>query len=64
MKFLMMGGFLCLGNIIFMIGIDDDCVDEVLVMIKEMSYVWEQFMILLVNLDVMMDGVVVYLVEV
>lgn len=58
------GGFLRSGNTTFMIGIEDERVDEVLAMIKETSHARKQFMTPPVNLDVTMDGASAYPVEV
>ncbi|GKT02789.1 cyclic-di-AMP receptor [Furfurilactobacillus sp. WILCCON 0119] len=58
------GGFLRSGNSTFLIGIDDDRVDEVLALIKETSHTREQFMTPPVNMDVSMDQTASYPVEV
>jgi len=58
------GGFLRSGNTTFMIGIEDDRVEQVLAMIKATSHSRDQFMTPPVNLDVTMDGASAYPVEV
>lgn len=40
-KLVIIGGFLKVGNIIFIIGIEDECVEDVLVIIKENCKVCE-----------------------
>ncbi|GAB6092627.1 cyclic-di-AMP receptor [Furfurilactobacillus curtus] len=58
------GGFLRSGNTTFLIGIEDDRVDEVLNLIKETSHTRDQFMTPPVNMDVSMDQTASYPVEV
>ncbi|GAB5055348.1 MULTISPECIES: cyclic-di-AMP receptor [Pediococcus] len=58
------GGFLKSGNTTYMIGIDDQGVDEVLAMIKEASHSREEFMTPPVNLDASMEGTTAYPVKV
>ena len=50
------GGFLRSGNTTFMIGIEDERVDEVLELIKETSHTRKQFMTPAVSLDVSMES--------
>lgn len=58
------GGFLKSGNTTFLIGIEDERVEEVLQIIKETSSTREQFMAPPVNLDVSMDAQVPFPLEV
>lgn len=58
------GGFLKSGNTTFMIGLEDDRVDDVLTMIKEASHTRQQFMTPPVNLDAQLDSTSSYPVEV
>ncbi|KRL39580.1 cyclic-di-AMP receptor [Lacticaseibacillus manihotivorans] len=58
------GGFLKSGNTTFLIGIDDDRVDEVLQIIKDTSQTREQFMTPPVNLDATSDSAMAYPIEV
>ena len=58
------GGFLKSGNTTFMIGLEDERVDEVLDMIKEASHTRQQFMTPPVNLDAQLDSTSAYPVEV
>lgn len=58
------GGFLKSGNTTFMIGIEDERVDEVLDVIKDSSRTRQQFMTPPVNLDATMDSTASYPVEV
>lgn len=58
------GGFLKSGNTTYMIGIEDERVDEVLALINETSRTRQQFMTPPVNLDAQMDSTSGYPVEV
>ncbi|WP_282801821.1 cyclic-di-AMP receptor [Secundilactobacillus kimchicus] len=58
------GGFLKSGNTTYMIGVEDDRVDEVLALINETSRTRQQFMTPPVNLDAQMDSTSGYPVEV
>ncbi|AKP63849.1 MULTISPECIES: cyclic-di-AMP receptor [Levilactobacillus] len=58
------GGFLKSGNTTFMIGLEDERVDEVLDMIKAASHTRQQFMTPPVNLDAQLDSTSSYPVEV
>lgn len=58
------GGFLKSGNTTFIIGIEDERVDEVLQIIKDTSQTREQFMTPPVNLDTASDSTMAYPVEV
>lgn len=58
------GGFLKAGNTTFIIGIEDDRVDDVLKIIKETSHAREQFMAPPVNIDVTGDSAISYPIEV
>lgn len=58
------GGFLKSGNTTFMIGLEDDRVDEVLELIKGTSHTRQQFMTPPVNLDAQLDNTSSYPVEV
>lgn len=58
------GGFLKSGNTTYMIGIEDERVDEVLELIKDSSRTRQQFMTPPVNLDATMDATASYPVEV
>lgn len=58
------GGFLKSGNTTYMIGIEDERVDEVLEAIKHASRTRQQFMTPPVNLDATMDSTASYPVEV
>ncbi|MCH4171891.1 MAG: cyclic-di-AMP receptor [Lactobacillus sp.] len=58
------GGFLKSGNTTFIIGVDDERVDEVLKIIKETSHAREQFMAPPVNVDVTGDSAMSYPIEV
>ncbi|KRL04863.1 hypothetical protein FD46_GL002001 [Liquorilactobacillus oeni DSM 19972] len=58
------GGFLKSGNTTFMIGIENDRVEEVLELIKETSRTRKQFMTPPINLDASMDSSAAYPVEV
>lgn len=58
------GGFLKSGNTTFMIGLDDDKVDEALAVIKTTSHTRQQFMTPPVNLDAQLDNTSSYPVEV
>ncbi|GAA3614572.1 cyclic-di-AMP receptor [Secundilactobacillus similis] len=58
------GGFLKSGNTTYMIGIEDERVQEVLDLIHETSRTRQQFMTPPVNLDAQMDSTSGYPVEV
>lgn len=58
------GGFLRSGNTTFLVGIEDDRVQEVLNIIKETSHARQQFMTPPVNLDPMVDSTMPYPIEV
>lgn len=58
------GGFLKSGNTTFMIGIEDERVEEVLSVIREASHTRQQFMTPPVNLDAQLDSTSSYPVEV
>lgn len=58
------GGFLKSGNTTFIIGIEDERVDDVLTIIKETSHAREQFMAPPVNIDVTGDSAMSYPIEV
>ncbi|WP_207695375.1 hypothetical protein DOK67_0001782 [Enterococcus sp. DIV0212c] len=58
------GGFLKAGNSTFIIGIDDDRVDEALELIKKTCQSRKQYVSTPVTLDITMDGQVPYPVEV
>ncbi|WP_143462943.1 cyclic-di-AMP receptor [Levilactobacillus enshiensis] len=58
------GGFLKSGNTTFMIGLEDERVDEVLDMIKAASHTRQQFMTPPVNFDAQLDSTSSYPVEV
>ncbi|KRM58421.1 cyclic-di-AMP receptor [Secundilactobacillus malefermentans] len=58
------GGFLKSGNTTFMIGIEDERVEEVLSVIQEASHTRQQFMTPPVNLDAQLDSTSSYPVEV
>lgn len=58
------GGFLKSGNSTFIIGIDDERVQEVLDIIKETSQSRKQYVSTPVSLDLSLDGQVPYPVEV
>lgn len=58
------GGFLRSGNTTFIIGIEDERVDEVLTIIKDTSQTREQFMTPPVNLDAAGDSSMAYPIEV
>ncbi|MCI1986502.1 MAG: cyclic-di-AMP receptor [Lactobacillus sp.] len=58
------GGFLKAGNTTFIIGIEDERVDEVLQIIKETSQTREQFMTPPVNLDATSESAMAYPIEV
>ena len=58
------GGFLRSGNTTFLIGIEDERIEEVLSLIKKTSHTRGQFMTPQVNMDVSMDASAAYPVEV
>lgn len=58
------GGFLRSGNSTFLIGVDDQRVDEVLELIKETSETRKQFMAPPVNLDSPLEATSAYPLEV
>lgn len=58
------GGFLKAGNSTFIIGIDDDRVDEALALIKKTCQSRKQYVSTPVTLDITMDGQVPYPIEV
>ncbi len=58
------GGFLRAGNSTFIIGIEDERVDEVLDIIKETSKSRKQYVSTPVSLDLSLDGQMPYPVEV
>ncbi|EKZ0063963.1 cyclic-di-AMP receptor [Enterococcus faecalis] len=58
------GGFLKAGNSTFIIGIDDERVDETLALIKEICQSRKQYVSTPVTLDITMDGQIPYPVEV
>lgn len=58
------GGFLKAGNSTFIVGIDDDRVDEALELIKETCQSRKQYVSTPVTLDITMDGQIPYPVEV
>ena len=58
------GGFLKAGNSTFIIGIDDERVDETLALIKETCQSRKQYVSTPVTLDITMDGQIPYPVEV
>ncbi|GEO74855.1 hypothetical protein FD30_GL001876 [Levilactobacillus namurensis DSM 19117] len=58
------GGFLKSGNTTFMLGVDDERVEEVLELIKTTSHTRQQFMAPPVNLDAQLDNTSSYPVEV
>lgn len=58
------GGFLKSGNTTFIIGIEDERVDDVLKIIKATSHARDQFMAPPVNIDVTGDSAMSYPVEV
>lgn len=58
------GGFLKSGNTTFIIGVEDERVEEVLQIIKESAQTRRQFMTPPVNLDATSDSAMAYPVEV
>jgi uncharacterized protein YaaQ len=58
------GGFLKAGNSTFIIGIEDDRVEEVLQIIEETSQSRKQYISSPITLDISLDGQVPYPVEV
>ncbi len=58
------GGFLKAGNTTFIVGIDDDRVDEVLDIIKDICQAREQYVTTPVSLDVSVDSHMPYPIEV
>ena len=58
------GGFLKSGNTTFMIGVEDQRVEEILELIKDSSRTRKQFMTPPVNLDASMDSSAAYPIEV
>lgn len=58
------GGFLKAGNSTFIIGIDDERVDEALELIKKTCQSRKQYVSTPVTLDISMDGQIPYPVEV
>ncbi|MGM0219790.1 cyclic-di-AMP receptor [Enterococcus sp. AZ126] len=58
------GGFLKAGNSTFIVGIDDDRVDEALELIKKTCQSRKQYVSTPVTLDITMDGQIPYPVEV
>ncbi|ALS01531.1 MULTISPECIES: cyclic-di-AMP receptor [Enterococcus] len=58
------GGFLKAGNSTFIVGIDDDRVEEALELIKKTCQSRKQYVSTPVTLDITMDGQVPYPVEV
>ncbi|WP_204122598.1 cyclic-di-AMP receptor [Lacticaseibacillus mingshuiensis] len=58
------GGFLKSGNTTFLIGIEDERVDEVLQIIKDSAQTREQFMTPPVHLDTTADSTMSYPIEV
>ncbi|GEP19106.1 cyclic-di-AMP receptor [Pediococcus argentinicus] len=58
------GGFLQAGNTTFMIGIEEERIDEVLQLIKDASHTRDEFMTPPVNLDGGMEGTTSYPVKV
>lgn len=58
------GGFLQSGNTTFMIGIEEERVDDVLALIKDASHARDEFMTPPVNMDVSMEGTTAFPVKV
>ncbi|OTN89606.1 hypothetical protein A5819_002104 [Enterococcus sp. 7E2_DIV0204] len=58
------GGFLKAGNSTFIVGIDDDRIEEALELIKKTCQSRKQYVSTPVTLDITMDGQVPYPVEV
>lgn len=58
------GGFLRSGNTTFIIGIEDDRVEEVMSIIKQTSHARQQFITPPANLDPMGDSTMPYPIEV
>ena len=58
------GGFLRAGNTTFMIGVEDERVDEVLQIIKTNCEAREQFVATPVSMDVPLDNAIAYPMEV
>jgi len=58
------GGFLRAGNTTFMIGVEDERVDEVLRIIKTNCEAREQFVATPVSMDVPLDNAIAYPMEV
>lgn len=58
------GGFLKSGNTTYLIGLEDDRVEEVLALIRTASHTRQQFMTPPVNLDAQLDNTSSYPVEV
>lgn len=58
------GGFLKAGNSTFIVGIDDDRVNEALELIKQTCQSRKQYVSTPVTLDITMDGQIPYPVEV
>ena len=58
------GGFLKSGNTTFIVGIEDERIQEVLDIIRETCQAREQFMTLPISLDVSMDTHMPYPIEV
>ena len=58
------GGFLKAGNSTFIVGIDDDRVEEALELIKKTCQSRKQYVSTPVTLDITMDGQIPYPVEV
>lgn len=58
------GGFLKAGNSTFIVGIDDDRVEEALELVKKTCQSRKQYVSTPVTLDITMDGQVPYPVEV
>ncbi|KRN94493.1 cyclic-di-AMP receptor [Pediococcus stilesii] len=58
------GGFLQSGNTTFMIGIEEERVQEVLELIKKASHTREEYMTPSVNMDVNMEGTTSYPIKV
>lgn len=58
------GGFLKAGNTTFIIGVEDDRVDETMNIIKETSHAREQFVTPPVNMDMIGDTAMTYPIEV
>ncbi|KRN02473.1 hypothetical protein FD13_GL001926 [Levilactobacillus senmaizukei DSM 21775 = NBRC 103853] len=58
------GGFLKSGNTTFLVGVEDERVDDAMEVIKDASHTRQQFMTPPVNLDAQLDSTSSYPVEV